>query len=340
MSSLPEITLSYYMFLNRSAIIMGPTNSGKTTIILDILYQLKSFVDQIIVFSGTDAANNIYSGGMVPSVLVHSKITPELLKDIYDRQLNLSSVYKKVWRIEVIKSLFAKIPNSQNKTMIQTTLDRIRATINELRESTEEDSKVRVCECERYINIIYRAIFNDNAAALYNNANLSNDERFTLRYINLNPNLVLLFDDMTSDLGAMKNDPTLLDFFNQGRWVNTTMIISLHSDKFLLPNHKKGAFVNIFARETAANEYMNRESSDLDKDAKYKFKAATKKAFVDPVSHQKLIYMTGSGEYFRFTAQQHEPFEFCSAAVRRFCEEVKVEPGTLSRQNKFSYAFR
>ena len=338
--SLAETTLSYHMFLNRSAIIIGETNSGKTTIILDILYQLKPFVDQIVVFSKTDSQTHTYSGGMVPSVLVHNRITPELLKDIYDRQANLASVYDKVWRPEVIRGLFSRIINSSNKTLIQTTIDRIRATIAELSTSEEEESKFIVMVCERYIKVIYRAIFNNNAAHLMNAGGLTKDERFSLQYIDLNPNLVLLFDDMTSDLGAIKNDPTLLDFFNQCRHIKTSMIMSIHSDKFLLPNHKKAAFVNIFARESSANAYMNRDTSDLDREAKAKFKLSAKRAFTESNKWQKLMFLTGSGEYYRFTATKQDYFEFCSPTVRRFCEEVKAEPGTLSRQNKFSYAFR
>ncbi len=337
MNSLPEISLHYSLFLNKATVIYGESNTGKTVILKDILFQLKNYVNQIIVFSQTDKQNKTYSNSIVPSVLIHDNITDELLTGIYERQEALTFVYDKTWDMDIIRSLFDKI---EGVSCVKSAISQIEQAIDTINESdiSAEDKNKKNEELNRYIKLIYKQTINEHMIDLQRES-LNEKEKYSLKYINLNPCLVILFDDCTALIEKFKKHVVINSLFFQGRHLKVTTLLAIHTDKVILPEHKKNSFVNIFANDIAARAYINRPSSDLDKASKIKFDSAMRIAFTDAAKYQKLLYIRETRKFYRFTATPQDDFEFCSPAIRAFCEEISMKTNCLSKSNKFSFKF-
>lgn len=333
--SLPEITLSYSMFIDKATLLMGESKTGKTVILTDILYQLKSHIEQIIIFSQTDKQTRAFSKGIVPSPLIHDTITDRILEDIYQRQLALSGVYNKIWSdSNVIPRLFAKI-DPQKRKIAEEVISAIR---NKLRDNTltEGERDQKEVEINEIINSIYRKYITQH---VFNPHDLNEDEQYALKYINLNPRLVILFDDCTELIKKFNNHHVMNKLFYQGRHAKITTLMACHTDKALNPEFKKNVFMTIFTDEGSANAYFMRGSTSMDKEASNKAKAALKLAFVPTQRHQKLLYSREEKKFYKFTATLRGDFEFCSPLVRKFTETVEAKGSTISKTNKYGYAF-
>lgn len=345
MSSLQELDFSYKRFIDRSTILYGESGTGKSFVIVDILFQLKPHVDQIIVISPTDPQNHTYDRGIVPLPCIHYTITAKLLDDIWERQNALSAVYTKANKAEVLESLFERIgDNIGAKSVIDDINEKRKSYENEIHSecSDENLAKTKITEMgkeyEKLIILIYKHYINENRERLAR-MSLSNDEKFSLKYLNLNPRLVIIFDDCTDLLKKFKSHPVMQKLFYQGRWAFITVLIACHTDKALDPELKKNAFINIFTGEKSAHSYFERKSNDLDKEERQRASAACKASFTPIAKFQKLVWVREENKFYRFTATSHEDFRFGSPVIWEYCKKIQAEAGTISVDNKFIQDF-
>jgi RecA/RadA recombinase len=255
MTTLPDLTLTSTLVLDRTTVLYGETGSGKSTVIVDILYLLQSYVEQVIVISPTDRQNHTYDSGLVPTPCIHYTITSQLLDDIWARQNALVSVYSRANNSSTLQSLFNRIVDNRVSRAIISDINRKledgRKEINAAESNTKTaSSKIKDMEREygKFTNLIYKQSINENRGYLQK-LNLSKDEAFSLVYLNLNPRLVLIFDDCTEQLRRFKTHPVIQMLFYQGRWSYITAIIACHTDKALDPELKKNAYINIFTED-------------------------------------------------------------------------------------------
>jgi hypothetical protein len=342
--SLPELDINYKLFLDRTTIIYGESGTGKTVLIVDVLYYLKPHIDQVIVISQTDRSNHTYDSGVVPLPLIHYTITSELLNNIWERQNALAAVYTKASNIKILQKLFSKIDSETAKSTVRGISRRLSDYKREV--FREEDDEISAQEkynkmkdeCDKLLVLIYKHYINEYSSTLAK-ISLSSDEQFSLKYVNLNPRLVLIFDDVTDLLLKYKSHPVIQKLFYQGRWAYITALISCHSDKVVSPELKKNSFVNFYTEESAANAYFGRKSNDLDKDAKARAMAAIKAAFSPLDKHQKLVYIREEKKFYRYKATKRPGFKFGSPALWKYCEQVKSLPGSVNLDNKFMHEF-
>jgi hypothetical protein len=318
---------------------------------VDILYQLRPYIDQIIVISPTDRQNHTYDRGIAPLPCIHYGLTAKLLDDIWDRQTALASVYTKANNPDCLKKLFERIPNMYAaKAAIESINNKLRSYQRELNEIYNDggaDSEARIkdkmaemeTECKKMILLVYKHYINGSRDYL-SKQRLSQDEAYTLRYLNLNPRLVLIFDDCTDLLNKFKGHRVMQKLFYQGRWAFITALIACHTDKALNPELKKNAFVSVFTEEGCAHGYFHRKSNDLDKDAVTKATAACKIAFTPLAKYQKLVWVRDEKKFYTLTATKHENFKFGSAAVWEYCSQCQAEAGSISSDNKFISEFQ
>jgi hypothetical protein len=308
---------------------------------VDILHILKPYVEQIIVISPTDRQNHTYDKGIVPLPCIHYNITPKLLDDIWERQNALSTVYTKANKPEILKQLFDKIQgNSYARSVIDNIHRKRRDYEEEINNENHDESttKAKIAEmdreCKKLIVLIYKHYINENRAKLQNTT-LTKDEQFTLKFLNLNPRLVIIFDDCTDLLKKYKSHPVMQKLFYQGRWAFITALIACHTDKALDPELKKNAFVNIFTGEKSAHSYFGRASNDLDKEEKARANAACKAAFSPLAKHQKLVWVREENKFYKFTATSHDNFKFGSPVIWEYCRQIQAEAGSINTDNKF-----
>jgi len=337
MSCIQELEFTAKIFIDKSTTIYGETGTGKSVVIVNILQELAPMIDQIIVFAPQDRQNKTYENNIVPLPFIHYKITSDLLLDLWERQEALVSIYMEANKPEVVDSLFNRIPGIEH---VHSTISEIDAKYNEyLRSGDETRSKDAENEYIEVIKLIKVKFINKNHATL-RAMDLSHEERRALKYINLNPRLVIIFDDCTDIIKKFKTHPVIQKLFYQGRWAYITTLIACHTDKALDPELKKNAFVQIFTEESAAHAFFERKSNDLDKEAIRRATAALKQAFVPSQKFQKLAFIRDEKKFYKFTAKRDKNFKFGSAAIWKYSEQIQNKDGVIgSSNNKFMIDF-
>lgn len=341
-SFIQELDFDYKRFLDKSTVLFGVSGTGKSFIMVDILFQLQPFIDQIMVVSPMDHQNHTYDRGLVPPPCIHYKITTEWLEDIWERQCALSAVYSRATKPDILRKLFDKIKNNSHEREIIDLINRkLQDHREELKAEGSDDATIKSkitemeTECKKVIVIIFKHCINKNRAQLQRE-NLSKDEEYSLKYLNVNPKLVLIFDDCTPELDKLKKNPIINKIFFQGRWNNITILIACHTDKALSPEIKKSAFVTIFTETASARSYFERRSNDLDKESKNYAHSALKASFTPLAKWQKLAFIRDESKFYRFTSQGHSNFQFGSQVLWEYCNKVKVDGSmSINDENRF-----
>lgn len=325
--ALPDLDFNYKQFMNKTTVIYGESGTGKSFIITDILKLLSDHIDQIIVFSPTDRQNNTYSRGLVPLPCIHYDITAELMCNIWERQEALTNVYSMASDIRVLERLFNRIPAIEHvKDLLRSMENKLSTYREDLELAGETDVDIKYAEmkaeCDRMILSTYKKYIAENMSYLCNEA-LANDEKCAIKYLNLNPRIVLIFDDCTDLLKKFNKNIHMQKLFFQGRHVNITTIIACHTDVALPPDLKKNAFVSIYTTPGCAQGYFQRNSSNIDKEGKAKSLYACKSAF--SVKHQKLVFIRETNGFYKFIAQHNDGFKFGSKYIWEFCKNIENE---------------
>lgn len=343
---LPQLEFTYEKFLDRSTILFGASGSGKSVIITDILYQLKPHIDQILVVSPMDKQNHMYDS-IVPMPLIHYTITEELLTNLWERQLALVSIYTRANNPETLRALFDRIPNNKPA---RSAIDAINQKFEEHKHEVEKSesnqaaaqSKIIKMEkdCQKLILMIFKDSIGRNRSYL-SRLNISENEKMSLRYYDVNPRLCVVFDDCTDLLEKLKKNQILQKIFYQGRWNYMTIIIGAHSDLALPPALKKNAFITIFTEEKSANAYFERKTNDFTrKDKTEAMKACTTAFSIMPeFKFQKLAWVRDENKFYRFTAQPRLKFRFGGSHIWEYAKKIQAKAGEINSDNKFLCEF-
>jgi hypothetical protein len=335
---LDVLELNYRDFLDGCTLLFGETKTGKSFIMVDILYHLQPHIDQIIVISPMDRQNHTYDRGLVPLPCIHYTITATLLENIWERQLMLASVYTRSNQPGLLRKLFNRIKgNHEERRAIDIINKKLRETLGEMGDR-EGVNKEKIAdmekECQQLIVAIFKSSINRNREYL-RTQDLSTAEEFSLAYMNVNPRLVIVFDDCTEQLKKMCKHPVVKNLFYQGRWNYITALIACHTDKALDPELKKSAFVSIFTDSSCAHAYFVRGSNDLEKSAIARAKEACSVAFTSALKHQKLVWIREEKTFYRYTASSHPTFKFSCKYIWDFCAKIQSHAGAISSTNRF-----
>jgi hypothetical protein len=329
-----SIDMNYKMVVDKTTVIYGETGTGKSTIIVDILHSLSEHVDQIVVFSPTDNMNKTYGNGLVPLPCIHYTITADKLQAVYDRQEALVATWSRANNIKTIDALFGRIPNAneigQIVREIKNKFDNIKNQISDIDEQRTRLSDLSD-ECNRIITNIKKKCITDHRSSI-SMMDLSSDEKFSLKYINLNPKLVLIFDDCTPELKAMsKKSAVFQKFFCQGRHLQTTVIIACHTDVCLPPDIKKNVFVSMFTSPKCATATFERASGNLTKEDKIAARNAVSEAFME--KYGKLVCIR-DGPMYKYCAHVHKDFKFGSKYIWELCRMIENDGQSIAN-NRF-----
>lgn len=348
MPPIPEFEMNYRHFLDRTVNLYGGSGSGKSFIIKDVLNALREHIDQVFVFNPTDRSNKTYSkGGLVPLPCIHYEVKVETLQNIWDRQMALASVYSRVHDEATINRLFNRIPNNNRaRQNIEAVKSKVPSYVDEIKATETDDTlmTMRIEEVEakakRLIDMIYQKEIN-KAASYLNTQNLDEQEKYTLRFINLNPRMLIIFDDCTDMLYKIRNHPVIQKFYYQGRWAFLTILTAAHTDKAMLPEIKKNCFISIFTENIAARSYFERKSNDLGKEDKEKGNDAIKQAFTPLLKHQKLVYLREYRKFYKYTAKPHNESEFVkNGFLKEYMKTIMIDENAPIQGNKYMGTFQ
>jgi energy-coupling factor transporter ATP-binding protein EcfA2 len=346
MSYFPEdIKITADLIMDRSAVIYGPSGSGKSKIIVDIMAALNPHVDQIIVISPTDAQNGTYSkNDVVPTPLIHYKLDDKLLETIWKRQEMLSAVYASANKVTVLSSLFNRLNLRSVKDILEKAEIAKSAKIKETYEQYADQSRARKIvedigkEYDKFFLLLYKRYISEHRDSLAK-MDLDPDEAFTLRYLDFNPRLLLIFDDCTADFKRLKSPlakSVMGKLFFQNRWNFITVVIACHGDKNLDADLRTNAFMSIWTTENSANVFFAHEANGFPKEIGKRVVQWSTQVFK---GFQKLIYVREHDKFYKYTAESHDGVKFGSAAVRSFCKKIKADGISMDSNNAFYQYF-
>lgn len=320
--SVPEFEKKVDHFLNRSVILYGASNSGKSTIIRDLLYTLKPHIPNALVICPTNSLNGSYDN-IIPRQLIHPEVSEQLLNDVLKRQslsVKLHNMSNDLTKLRFIYSvLYQKDDQSLEK------LEAAYNTVRERQPSHELDSAH-----EKNLISFYKKIITKNVKYI-EQLELSEPDKLLVRNININPNFLIIIDDAAVSANKWCKYNSTKELFFNGRHHRITFMIAFQDDKPLDSMLRKNAFINIFTTEQVCNTFFNRGANNFTKKEKISAEAASAKIFGDPSNiYRKLIYMRGLEKPFsHYTAEITPDFVFGSSHLIKLCDQVSKNENEL-----------
>lgn len=350
---LPFVDKNPRNFFRRTTILYGPSETGKTIIGKWIMEILKPYIPNIIVICPTEGANEGYKG-IVPERCIFTKIDIKTLKDIYDRQLEATEIYNKANNMDMLKTLFTKI-NDMSATSIVDRIDRMsNFKITEVRNSVKlnfAQKKEQIKAMEKNRNSVMRRIYKktiknykDRLLARYD---LTEDERYAIKYIDFNPSLLLILDDCQAEIAVWGQDESINKLFYQGRHVWVTSLYMLQSDSGrpgLAPGIRNNTFNNFFTDPNIANRFFNNKENGFTTEMKKQAQKIVNELFRETINSddnfKRFCYsrLDPKAKFRYVIADEPENLKFGSPALWQLCDKCPTDQ-KKSQTSKFARSF-
>jgi hypothetical protein len=341
-----EKDASYYFC--KSTTIYGASSSGKSTILIEILKLLLPIIPMIAVFAPTADETKSFDG-MVPDDLIFRTVDLERLESMYQRQQASTKVFNMVNDILKLRALFLKVSTLK----LRETEAAVMTSAKVLIAKTENDEtldfiarKNNIAEVQKardeYLKTLYKHVIRVNRTRL-RKLNLTAEEMYVLKYLDFNPNMLIVFDDCGAVFTKkIQKNKTIQKIFFQGRHSYITTIFVFQDDLNLESSLRKNSFINVFTTQQCAQAYFERSSNNFSKDEK---KHATK--IIDTIlsparkkEHKKLVYVRDSDTPFRYTiAGLYDTFRFGCPQLWDYCDNLNKAKSKFNPNDPAMSAF-
>jgi len=360
---IPKLNLGDKSYIDKTIVIYGPSKTGKTVIVKNIMKLLKDYIDLVLIIAPSEPSNRSYEG-YVNKLFIHYKLYKsdnhetkkenykekafQFLESIWNRQEMMASIYTRTNRIEIIKSLFTYTSKHLQEEAIpfiekleqekDKVLDRIKT--KQSAEGVKEDViKEAVSKFDELLLKLYKKYIYLDSDNIWK-CDLSEDERYSLQYLLFNPRLLLIFDDCASQLKPFFTTEIFRKFFYQNRHSYITLIACFQDDTDLPTNLRKNVFINFFTEQVVCSSNFERSSN--------KYSKHTKERALEVIPHifkgyRKLAYIREdeSKQYFyHITFDYPGTFIFGSDAIYELCKVIQNEGTTMDTSNTYYEYFK
>jgi energy-coupling factor transporter ATP-binding protein EcfA2 len=336
-------------YLNKSIIMFGATESGKSKLIDHALYILKDEIPLAYAFAPADTANEELKC-RIPTAFIYPKVSSEIIELIVKRQKMASEYYTIANNIDILRRVFERVATSTAKHMIkelELMADRAKEQVNITYEFAERDmckKKIDIGK-EKSIKEIMKMLIRTHRDRLFKTAT-DPEERLLIKYLDFNPRALLIFEDCGPHMSEISRDGAVLESFFYGRHLNLTVFYTFHDDTLLPALLRKNAHLIMFTTPESAVTYISRGSNGISGPIKQKAIKIAERIFDPPgaPNFKKLVYSRGAINPWSYTiAELHAPtaFKFGSPQYWAFSKEIKyVNPiRTDDKSNPFSKKF-
>lgn len=367
--NVPKLEFEASLFLDKNCILYGPTKTGKTVIVKHIMSLLNGHIDQVLIISPTETSNRSYEG-LVPPQMIHGKLwLPDPLKPrkddgpkgairfleaVYNRQAVMASLYTRVNKTENLAPVFARLPGAvraATQAKVRSINDMRKGMIDRLRlKLAGGDNEGRLRESVKKIDdkftqmfiLLYKKAIRPFTKSLLQEKDLTEDEKYVLMYLDLNPRLLLIFDDCAADLKPLFNKEIFRRIFYQGRHAYISAVVCCQDDTDLPANLRKNALVSIFTTPVVATSNFERTSNKFSKEVKVFAAEAIKEIHRGSGHHRKLAYIREDSQnqnIYYAEAPIARPFRFGSNHMWSLCAAVGNKGTTMDASNPYFSTF-
>lgn len=336
---------NYEFYLNKTTIIYGRTNSGKSTIIDEIMYLCKDYVPTVFVVAPTNSSNNAYTN-KIPSQFILKDLDADWLDKLLTRQKNSAGAYINANTLEILKKLFDKISDSTSQTLELSIVKKANASIIFVEESSmgfthKKSQKAQILtDRDNMLKKLYKTAIRFNKINLENDNKLTKSEKAALTFLDFNPNIMLILDDCASKFKKLyKKSSAIKEIFYEGRHYFFTTIISSQDDKEIDSELRKNTTISIFTTSQAATSNFERASNGYPKHERQKAKHCIESIFKqdeNDIKHfQKLVYVQNETEPFRYTiANLYDDFRMGSIPMWEYSDRIGKKSDSINKNNK------
>lgn len=332
-ASFKEYTFNSEDFVDRSAIWYGSTGSGKTYHLRYCLNQMKNIYPKVILFSPTNEQSGDFRG-IINEALCYNELTEYKFVKIIKAQMEIADMYRRINKIEILYEVFLACADNREKDMYKNIERLLQQYINNIEGETEgikaaniqkirDDTNKNLCEFMRYVILPRRNNIDINT--------LSAEAQDCVKYIDLNPRVLIIFDDVQEeikDLIKKKTESALMfkNLFYKGRHYFITHWYTMQDDSVLAPALRKNAKISILTQSGLANSFITRASNGIDKESQKLGQGLVSKLFQNDQDYRKIIYFKdrSGDEKFQFNVAQNVGLFYTgSTVINEYCDEIK-----------------
>jgi hypothetical protein len=362
---IPRLVIGASMFIDRTVAIYGPSKTGKTVITKHIMNAVNGHIEQILVIAPSEPSNRSYEGFVDPP-FIHYRLyladpaNPKkddgargalrFLEAVWKRQEMMAAIYTRANSAEILAQLYGRLPKATRAEGLRyievingkrgRVIERVRKQYateagrreEKVKEVNEKFKKMLVLLYKKYIAPLY--------AELWERDDLTEDERYSLTYLNFNPRLLLIFDDCAAQLKPFFNKDIFRLLFYQNRHSFITVVLCCQDDTDLPTNLRKNAFLSFFTEPIVCVSNFERASNKFPKQTRALINEIVNDVFQ---GHRKMAYIREDDHRQHFYHVQFpypKPFHFGSAATHELCRNVQSQGMTMDKENPYFDYFK
>ena len=321
------------LYIDKIILLYGSTGSGKSTILKDILYMLRKKISIAIAFCPTNFVNNDYEN-IIPESLIYKEVDPAVVEEIYRTQEYRSRLYKVANNPNVLRTLFNKIASSHEKMAARIIVDQANFLIRGLETNNKLDAGQKINEKkaiehkrDKSLMIHFKKCIRKHKNKL-RELDLREYEAIAFKYLDMNPHIVLIFDDCLSSAAKWKNTEVFKALFMQGRQYFITQIYTLQDNVGIPPGLRTQAQISIFTAQGSVISHFSSKNNGYGNDDKKAADKISRRIFTQErglaKNHQKMIYEKFSENPYKVTiADVHDgDFKLGSRYLWKYIDEL------------------
>jgi energy-coupling factor transporter ATP-binding protein EcfA2 len=353
-ATVPRFECTAANLMNKSIIFYGGSGSGKTTMMRHFMWVIQKMYPLVSVYSTTNREQKTFDG-CVPKYVIRDKILAKGLEDMFLQQKMRTQIYELASDSEKITTLFNAVADANEKHLL-TMFEQIRARVLQkidMVEGISGDGKKQTFSTmmDQKIMDVMKAVITKNIARV-TKMRLTKEQMLIVKYLNMNPNILVVFDDMTEDLTVFgkecerlakkEADPAknlLSQFFTKGRWAKISHWYALHAITKSMPNIcRDNAHIVVLLTESIAMDFL--KELEVTGVRKKEYAAIIQATFKH--KHTKVIYDRNEGKFYCFKADLHRNGDIKIGSQALWDLEKRICPTTseaLDKDNPFYKKF-
>lgn len=345
------IERTYDMYFNKTALVLGGSESGKTVMLEEAINLLKEYIPNFIVVA--PSTSRAAYKKKLPARCIKEDLSRRAWMALWERQVSVTQIFNIANDPEVLNSVGLKYGTKEIRVQVEAIIARGKGCIEAIQASNYDfaQKKAQVVKVEEIMKKrtreIYKVFIRENGAYLQKQ-DLNDKEKIAVVYVDLDPNLCLVIDDCSEMIESWiklfkkgEFNPIKAIFF-KGRWQNITLLFGAHDDKFFPTEIRKNAHTIIFCRSDTLVSAVGKAGSGYSKAQKRLAEEMAGRIFDDEHSkvktHKKFIFCRAARPEFRYSIANLYPETRLGCDALRALSKIMPTAETGLENNRYFQA--
>ncbi len=338
------------IYFNKVNLFYGESGFGKGKLIEEAMFLLKDMIPVWFVVSPTNSQNRQYTNKL-DSVFIKTEISVEFIELLYKRQMDAGEVYAQANQIQVLAELFKKCSDALTANKVDQIKKATARQVVATNKNRSLDPSAKKAHLEairktehKYLTEIYKAAIRFNRDKLERRSDLSPEEKTSIKFLDLNPNIGIIFDDCAAEVKKWGKAEVTKKLFYQSRHCHTTSFWAFQDDHDITPPLRKNGRNNFFTTPECATSYFSTKTNSQSATTRKRATLAIEKCFKQdlPVEHyRKLVYIKGISDPLQYTvADEYDEFKLGGKSSWDFAKSIpRKSTSEVSKKNPYMHKY-